>query len=294
MQKENSRVMEKFKVKKRINRAWYGDLSILTMLVLMGCFMALPLVYAVVQAFKPIEEVFLFPPRFYVKNPTLANFITLFQLTENLWVPFSRYLFNSIFVSAVVTFGHVIIASAAAYPMAKHNFPGKKWLFKIVVLALLFSGGTLAIPRYVVMAKMGIVNTYYALIMPMIASSLGLFLMKQFMEQIHDSVLESARIDGANEIRIFWTIVMPQVKPAWLTLTIFAFQGIWNEPGDGLIYSESLKLLPSALKQIAAGGIARTGAANAAALLMMVPPIIIFILTQSNVIQTMSHSGMKD
>ena len=264
------------------------------MLLAIGAFMALPLVYAVMQAFKPLEELFLFPPRFFVMHPTLNNFSILFTLTSNLWVPFTRYLFNSILVSLIVTVGGVLIASMAAYPLAKHQFVGKKTLFQLVMLALLFSGGTMAIPQYIVMAKLGIINTYYALILPSIASSLGLFLMKQFMEQVPESLIESARIDGASELRVWWSIVMPSVKPAWLTLAIFGFQGIWNATGGNVIYSESLKLLPSAFNQIQAGGIARTGAAAAAALIMMLPPIITFIITQSNVIRTMSHSGIKE
>ena len=278
----------------RVNRSWYGDLGVTLMLAAVGAFMALPLVYSIVQAFKPLEELFLFPPRFFVRHPTLDNFKLLFTLTANLWVPFTRYLFNSVMVSLIVTVGHVLFASMAAYPLAKHQFPGKRSLFQLVMLALLFSGGTMAIPQYIVLAKLGLINTYWAVILPPIAGSLGLFLMKQFMEQVPDSILESARIDGASEWSIWWSIVMPQVKPAWLTLAIFAFQGIWNSTGGDFIYSETLKMLPSAFNQIQAGGIARAGAAAAAALIMMIPPIVTFIITQSNVIQTMSHSGIKE
>ena len=183
--------------KKRINRSWYGDTTIFIVLALLGAFMALPLIYSIVQAFKPLEEIYLFPPRFFVNNPTLSNFTQLSQVANNLWVPFSRYLFNSLFVSIVVTVGHVIVASMCAYPLAKHKFPGRNSIFQIITMALVFSGGTLALPQYIVMAKLGMINTYWALILPGIATSLGLFLMRQFMLQIHDSLLESARIDGA-------------------------------------------------------------------------------------------------
>ena len=263
-------------------------------LALLGAFMALPLIYSIVQAFKPLEEIYLFPPRFFVNNPTLSNFTQLSQVANNLWVPFSRYLFNSLFVSIVVTVGHVIVASMCAYPLAKHKFPGRNSIFQIITMALVFSGGTLALPQYIVMAKLGMINTYWALILPGIATSLGLFLMRQFMLQIHDSLLESARIDGASEFRIFWSIVMPAVKPAWLTLALFAFQAIWNNNGAMFIYTEEYKMLPMALQQIQAGGIARMGISSAAALILMVPPILTFIITQSNVIETMTQSGMKD
>lgn len=291
----------RLKVKKRrINRSIFGDVGIISMLVLIGMFMALPLYYSIINAFKPLNELFIFPPRFYVVNPSLDNFKLVGALTRNLWVPFSRYVFNSIFVSVVVTFFHVFLASMAAYPLEKNKFPGSKFMFQTVQLTLLFTGGTMAIPAYIVMAKLGLINTYFALILPAVAGSLGLFLMKQFMSNIPDAMLEAAKIDGANEFTIFWRLIMPNVKPAWLTLSIFAFQGIWNATGGNLIYSEQLKLMPTALAQIFAadatgvGNIARAGAGSAVALIMIIPPIVFFVITQSNVLETMAFSGMKD
>lgn len=286
---------------KRVNRSHGGDFVLILFLVLIGAFMALPLYYSIINAFKPMNEIFIFPPRFYVVNPTLDNFKTVFDLADNLWVPFSRYVFNSLFVSITVTVGHVILASMAAYPLEKAKFPGSKGLFQLVQLTLLFTGGTMAIPQYVVMATLGLVNTYWALILPAIGGSLGLFLMKQFMSGIPDFMLEAAKIDGANEFTIFWRLVMPNVKPAWLTLSIFSFQSIWNATGGNLIYSEQFKMLPMALNQIYAvdaatgvGNVARMGASSAVALILLAPPIIFFVITQSNVIETMAFSGMKD
>jgi len=280
--------------RKRVSRSWYGDFFVFLMLAGFGAFMVIPMIFLVINAFKPLEEIFIFPPRLYVVNPTLDNFKTMFRMASNLWVPFSRYIFNSVFVSITVTVLHIIFASMAAYPLAKHKFAGRDTIFQVIVLSLLFTSGTLALPQYIVMAKMGMINTYWALILPPVASSLGLFLMKQFMLSIPDSTLESARMDGANEFVIYWKIVMPMVKPAWLTLMIFAFQSIWNSTGGNFIYTESLKLLPTALQQITAGGIARQGVGAAAMLVMALPPIIVFTITQSNVIETMSHSGMKE
>ncbi len=279
---------------KKVSRSKGGDFMIILMLVLVGAFMALPLVYSVVNAFKPLEEIFIFPPRFFVINPTTQNFKTLFILTSNLWVPFSRYIFNSVFVSATVVFFHIVFASMAAYPLAKGHFPGRDKIFSLIQLTLLFSGGAMAIPQYIVMAKLGMINTYWAVILPPIAGSMGLFLMRQFMVSLHDSMLEAARIDGAGEVRIYWQIVMPLMRPAWLTLLIFAFQGIWNSTGGNFLYSEQLKLLPSALSQIQAGGIARQGVGAAASFILMIPPIITFVVTQSNVIETMSYAGIKE
>lgn len=283
--------------KKRLNnrnRSRAGNAAIFFMLGLMGLFMALPLIYAIVQSVKPIEELFIFPPRFYVTNPTMDNFRNLLTVSSSLWVPFERYVINSVFVSLVSTGGHVIIASMAAYTLAKHPFPGNKMFFNIIVTALMFSAPVTAIPSYIVMARMGLINNYLSLILPSFASPMGLYLMKQFMGQIPNVMLEAARIDGAREFRIFFRIVMPQVKPAWLTLVIFAFQAAWNQTGTTFIYNEELKLLPTILNQISSGGIARAGISSAAAVLLMIPPIATFLITQSNVIETMSHSGIKE
>ena len=286
----------KYKIKKtkRVNRSTGGNILVFLMLVILGSFMLLPVVYTVVQAFKPMEELFLFPPRFTVSNPTVKNFKLIGQLIDNLWVPLSRYTFNSIFVSAAGTAGNVIIASMAAYPLAKNDFPGKKFLFKIVTVALLFSGGVLGLAQYIIMAKLHMINTYWALILPSVATPMGLFLMKQFMEGISTSLLEATRIDGMNEFQIYWSIVMPNVKPAWLTMIIFAFQGMWSMTGGNFIYKEELKMLPTALAQIQSGGIARAGVAAAANLLMFIPPVLMFLITQSSIMETMAHAGIKE
>ncbi len=293
---KRNRALEKSygQVNRKINRSVWGNILVFLFLAVLGSFMALPIVYSVVQAFKPMEEIFIFPPRFFVSNPTVKNFQLIGQLSGNLWVPFERYVFNSVFVSFVGTLGNVMISSAAAYPLAKHDFPGKNGLFKVVTVSLLFSGGVIGLAQYIVMAKANLINTYWALILPVIASPMGLFLMKQFMVQINDSLLEAARIDGMNETMIFIKIVMPIVKPAWLTQIIFAFQGIWSMTGSNFIYKEELKLFPTALAQIQSGGIARVGVSAAASLIMLIPPVIMFLITQSSIMETMAHAGIKE
>lgn len=263
-------------------------------LAVFGAFMALPLIYAVNNAFKPLNELFLFPPRFFVNNPTMDNFYDLVALMGNSWVPLSRYIVNTLFITIVGTVGHILLSSAAAYPLAKYRFPGSRILFSIVVMSLMFSGHVTAIPNYMVMSWLGWINTHASIIVPSLAFPLGLFLMKQFMEQIPDALLEAAKIDGANEYRIYWTIVMPNVKPAWLTLMILQFPMLWGSDGGNFIYSENLKTLHYALGQITAGGIARAGVGAAVALILMVVPITLFIISQSNVLQTMATSGMKE
>ncbi|UVI31981.1 carbohydrate ABC transporter permease [Paenibacillus spongiae] len=279
---------------KRVNRSLFGDLSLFFLLAVIGAFMALPLIYTINNAFKPLDELFLFPPRFFVIHPTLSNFSDLFHLMTDSWVPFSRYIYNTLFITGAGTVGHVLLASAAAYPLAKHRFPGKGLAFSIVVLALMFSSQVTAIPNYMIMSWIDWVDTYWAVIIPAFAYPLGLYLMKQFMEQIPDALLEAAKIDGASEYRIFWSIVMPNVKPAWLTLVILLFQLLWGTDGGGFIYAEQLKPLHYALGQIIQGGIARAGAGAAVALMLMSVPITLFVFSQSRIIQTMATSGMKD
>ncbi|WP_058302662.1 carbohydrate ABC transporter permease [Gorillibacterium timonense] len=279
---------------KRVNRSFMGSFSLFVLLLAVGSFMALPLVYAINNAFKPLDEIFLFPPRLFVRNPTMNNFSDLMNLLSQSWVPFSRYIFNTVFITGMGILGHVVLASAAAYPLAKHQFPGKAILFQIVVLSLMFTPAVTATPNYMIMSWLGMVDTYWAVIIPAFAYSLGLYLMKQFMEQIPDAILEAAKIDGASEYRIFWKIVMPNVKPAWMTLIILLFQMLWGSDGNGFIQSEQLKTLHFAANQIIQGGIARAGAGAAVALILMSVPITLFVFSQSQIIETMATSGMKE
>ncbi|HOV40855.1 MAG TPA: carbohydrate ABC transporter permease [Oscillospiraceae bacterium] len=279
---------------RKVNRSLGGNIAMFTILALIGVFMALPLVFIFNNAFKPLDEFFKIPPNVFVRNPTLENFETLSILMSNSWVPFGRYLFNTLLITSVGVVGHVVIASAAAYPLAKRKFPGDKLLFSMVVLSLMFSYNVTAVPNYIIISKLGINNTYLAVLLPAFAFGMGLFVMKQFMEQIPDSILESARLDGASEYKIFWSIVMPNVKPAWLTLGLLQFQFLWNTNGSGFLRNEELKPLNYALNQIVQGGVARAGAAGAVGLITVGVPVILFLLVQRNVIQTMATSGMKD
>lgn len=281
--------------KRRISRSVGGNILSGLVLILLGAFMALPLVYVVSASLKPFDEIFVFPPKILVRNPTLDNFVDLFILSSNSLVTFSRYIFNSIFVAVSATILHVIFASMAAYPLAKNKFPFRDAIFGLIVTCLLFVPQVTAIPLYVIMAKLGWINTYMALIFPSIGSSMGLFLMKQFMENLPVSMMESARLDGANEFCIFFRIIMPNVKPAWLTLIIFVFQGIWNTGSTGLVYDEQLKMLPVALTQFYTGaGIARMGVTFAGLVFLMIPPILLFVILQSRVIETMAFAGIKE
>lgn len=278
---------------RRGGRSTVGNYALFTFLILLAAFMILPLVYSIINSIKPLDELFAFPPRFFVLRPTGDNYTQLFRLVSSLRVPFSRYLFNSVMVTIVTTVGNVLISSMAAYPLAKFKLR-LGFMFDIVVLTLLFNSTVLALPQYVLMARTGMLNTIWVYIIPNLATPLGLFLMKQFMEQIPTTFIEAARIDGASQYTIFFRIIMPQVRSAWLTLGLFTFQGVWAQQPLNMVFDEDLKLLNMAFTSITAAGISRTGASMAAAVVLMVPPIVVFLCTQSQVIETMTASGIKE
>ena len=280
--------------RRKPNRSIWGDIGIYLMLSIVAAAMVFPLVFSVCSALKPLDELFRFPPRVFPQHVTLDNFSDLIVTMGQSWVPFGRYLTNTVLITLLGTAGHVIIASMAAFVLAKYDFPGGKLFFSMVVTALMFSGYVTGIPNYIIMSKLHMIDTYWAIILPAFAAPVGLFLMKQFMEGLPTSLIEAAHLDGAGEFRIFWNIVMPNVKPAWLTIIIFSVQNLWNTNAATVIYSEQKKTLVYALQQIQAGGIARTGQAAAVTVIVMIVPITIFILSQSRILETMASSGLKD
>jgi len=287
-------MIKRLRPHKRINRSFAGNSLLFALMIICGLFMVLPLVMIANNAFKPLDEIFQYPPKIFVRNPTTENFVSLFVVMSDSWVPFSRYIFNTVIITGLGTVGHVIVASLAAYPLAKRNFKGKNVLFNLVVLSIMFSWTVTQLPNYMIVSWLHLNNTYAALILPAWSFGLGLYLMKQFMEQLPMSLIESARLDGAGEMKIFWTIIMPNVKPAWLTLAIFQFQQMWGNTGYLFIRSESLKPLQYAMQQSAAGGAARAGAASATSFIIAAVPIIFFLICQSSILETMTTSGMKD
>lgn len=299
MSKKNKEIVEKPYRKKLIkkrkpNRSIAGDIALYIFLLLVAFVMAFPIIYAVSSALKPLDELFKFPPKIFAQNPTLDNFSDLFVTMGKSWVTFSRYLFNTVWITFAGTFGHLIIASMGAFVLAKYEFPGNETFFKVVTVAMMFTGYVTQIPNYLILNKLGWIDTYWAIIIPAFASPMGLFLMKQFMEGLPTSLIEAAKIDGANEWRVFAGIVMPNVKPAWMTLIIFSVQALWNNKAATYIYSEERKTLVYALQQIQAGGIARTGQGAAVLVVVMIVPIAIFIFSESQILETMASSGLKD
>ena len=279
---------------KLLNRSRAGNVLMFLFLAGFAVYSALPILLIFLQSVKPLNELFIYPPRFFVMNPTLDNFRQLSSLMSSTWVPFIRYIFNSVFVSVTGTVGHIVVASMCAYPLAKMNLKGGNVIFTIIVTSLMFAPTVSDIINYQTISTLGMLDNYLAIILPALGTSLGLYIMKQFMSQIPDALIESAHIDGASTFTVFWKIVMPNVKPAWLTLAIFSFQGLWNNANTTYIYREELKSLPYALNQIVGGGIIRAGAGAAVSVIILMVPLLLFIFTQSRIIETMSTSGMKE
>lgn len=278
----------------RATRSASGNLANFLMLGLFSGLMLVPMLYVVNNAFKPVDELFIFPPRIFVQNPTLDNIRDLSAILGNSWVPVSRYLFNTLLITVAGTTLHVLFASMAAYVLEKYPFPGARLFFGLVITTLMFSATITSIPNFIVLSRLNLVNTLWSIIIPAIGAPLGLFLMKQFMSTVPDTVIEAARIDGTGEILLFFRIVMPMVKPAWLTLVIFSAQTLWNTTGDIYIRSESLKPLPYAMQQVMSAGVARAGAGSAVGLLLMIVPVTVFIVSQSSIVDTMATSGIKE
>ncbi len=280
--------------KSKTGRSFWGDLLNFLFLALLGIIMLIPVVFSVSNAFKPLDELFVFPPRFFVRHPTFANFRILPSLFSDSLVPLSRYILNTLFITIAGTAGSIVIASMAAYVLEKKKFRMREGIFKLVVNTLMFTPAVTAIPSFLIMSKLGFINSYAAILIPTVGSSLNVFLMKQFMVGVPNTILEAARIDGSGEQRIFWRIVMPSVKPAWMTLIIFCIQNLWGATGGNYIYNEELKTLPYALSQVMSAGLVRAGASAAITTLMMIVPMCVFVITQSNIMETMMSSGIKE
>ncbi len=287
--------MKKLRVRNHrvvLNRSKGGDAGITLLLIILGVVMFLPMWYLIITAFKPLGERNITPPLLYVIKPTWQNFIDLFSNMNSTWVPISRYLFNTIIISVSATFGCLVLGSLTAYALSKIKFPGRVAMFKMIQWSLMISSTITGITNFFIFVWLGWLNTYWISIIPVWASTLGLYLMKQFIDaNVSDEMIEAARIDGAGELRIYWQIVMPLVKPAWLTLLVTTFHSVWNAGASGYVWSEQLKTFNSAIATISTVSV---GASSAGSVIMMSVPIIVFVINQSKIVETMGSSGMKD
>lgn len=257
----------------------------------------LPLIYIISTAFKPIEELFAYPPKFFVQNPTWDNFKKLFGAAENTAFPMTLYLFNSIVATVLVVLGGTFISMCAAYALSKRKFRAGKTIFKANQLALMFVGSMLGIPRYLIIKELGLLDSFWANVIPLLIMPTGVFLLKQFIDGVPNALIEAARIDGAGEFRIMMRIVYPVIKPAMATVAVLFFQAAWNgvEASNMFINTEGYKTFAYYMNVLSAAGngVAGRGMAAAASLIVIIPNIVLFVIMQSKVMDTMAHSGIK-
>ena len=284
----------RFLTDKHTNRSVSGSMALLIFLTAFALVSMFPVVFMVSNAFKPINELFIYPPRLFVIQPTVSNFSELFAIMADSLVPFARYLFNTLFILLMGCVGHIVLSSMAAFPLAKFRFPGSEFMSRIIVYSLMFTSSVTAVPTYMIMSRLHLVDMYWAVIFPAFSLPLGLFLMKNFMEQVPTALIDAASIDGSSYFGMLWRIIMPAVKPAWITLFIVCFQGLWGNSAGNFIYTESRKPLAAMLQNLSGSGVARTGVVAASSLFMFVVPLAAFIISQSNVMETMATSGIKE
>jgi multiple sugar transport system permease protein len=275
-----------------------SQLPFFLFLIPFSTLMILPILFIINHAFKPRSELFAYPPRFFVRNPTFDNFNELSRLVSASGVPFSRYLVNSLIVTIIGVTLAIFITAFSAYALSKLKFRGKKVLFEINTLALMFVPIAVQIPRYLIIARSGLIDTYAAHILPVIVMPVAMFLIKQFIDQTPNEIIESAKIDGASEMQIFMKIVLPVIAPAVATVGILAFQAIWNDVSTSVLYindesKRTLAFYMQSLTSLQGNTVAGQGMAAAASLIMFIPNLILFVFLQGKVMNTMAHSGIK-
>lgn len=279
---------------KRFNRSKFGTFMYLLIIISAGLFSVLPLIYCVSTSFKPLDELLIFPPRFFVHRPTIQNYKVLPDLLSSLQVPLSRYAFNTLFVCIVGTLINVFFSSLCSFSLSKSKLKFNKTIFMVIQFSLMFSAYTLSIPRYLIHSEMGIIDTYWVYLLPSIPSATSVFLMKQYVDSyIPDALMEAADIDGASFFSTYWRIGLPAMKPVLLTVFLFSFRDMWALSPSSEIFTEELKTLQMIVPQLTAGGVARSGSSMAMTVLLMIPPICIYLFTQSNVMETMNSAGIK-
>lgn len=266
-------------------------------LIPLAAFMVLPIIYIISHAFKPVSELYAFPPKFLVRNPTLDNFRNLAKTVSGSLVSIGRYTFNSVVVTVLVVSLNVLVGSMAGFALSKLDFKGKKVLFEINTLSMMFVPAAVLIPRYLIIDKIGIMDTYFAHVLPLLAMPVGMFLVKQFIDQVPNELIEAAVVDGANKLTVYRKVVLPLIKPAIATVCILSFQQVWGnlETSNMFTTKESMRTLAFYMSTLINTNttVAGQGISAAAALIMFVPNIVLFIILQSQVMNTMAYSGIK-
>ncbi len=275
-----------------------GQIKIFLLVLPMVILTGLPIIFIIFHAFKPMEELFAFPPKFITTNPTLDNFRKLFKASRTAGIPLSKYVFNSLLITVTVVFSSLIFSTAASYALSKLKFKGRELMMQINQFAIMFVPVAVMIPRYLVVNTLGMTNTYWSQILPLIPLPVALFLVKQFVDQVPQSLIEAAYVDGAKELQIYLKVIIPLIKPAIATAAILVFQQVWTnmEASNYYMNDEGMKSLAFYMNTLSSGTgntVAGQGVAAAASLIMFVPNLILFCILQKNVMNTMAHSGIK-
>ncbi|MBQ8326284.1 MAG: carbohydrate ABC transporter permease [Lachnospiraceae bacterium] len=276
-----------------------GQIKIILMVLPLVLITGLPIIFIIFHAFKPMEELFAFPPKFITTNPTFDNFRQLFKASRSAGIPLSRYVFNSILITGAVVFSSLVFSTAAAYALSKLKFKGRAAMLQINQIAIMFVPVAVMIPRYLVVNVLGLTNTYWAQILPLIPLPVALFLVKQFVDQVPQSLIEAAYMDGAKELQIYTKVIIPLIKPAIATAAILVFQQVWTniEASNYYVNDDGLKSLAFYMNTLTSttttNTVAGQGISAAASLIMFIPNLVLFCILQNSVMNTMAHSGIK-
>ena len=274
-----------------------GQLKIMLIILPLVIFMGMPIIFIVNHAFKPMEELFAFPPTFFVKSPTLENFTKLMKFYDSSGIPLSRYVFNSLLVTGITMALSLLLTTMSAFALSKIKFKGRNLLTQINQIAIMFVSTAVLIPRYLVICQLGLVDNILAHVLPLVAMPVALFLVKQFVEQVPDSLLEAAYMDGATDWAVYWKVIMPMIRPAMATAAILIFQQVWTnmETSSYFFNDDSMKTLTFSMNTLvnANNTVAGQGMSAAASLIMFVPNLVLFIILQNKVMNTMASSGIK-
>ena len=255
------------------------------LVLLMVAFTALPLIYVISTAFKPLDELLRFPPIFFVRNPTLDNFRDLLFATSSSSVPFLRYVMNSVFVAAVTVFLTILVSSIGAYSLVKLDLPFKGLIFNVIVATLMFPTTLATIPNYMVINSLGLMNTYMSLIIPKVAGAFGFFFVKQFCDQLPDALLEAARLDGASEWTVFWHIAMGLSTPILSVIALGAFTGAYGNFMMAFLLCQKKSMWTMMVYLYQLQQRASQSVGFAALIIAAVPTLIVFIFCQNIIIK---------
>lgn len=268
-----------------------GAFLIHAVLILIAVITLVPLFWMVSASFMPTGQASTFPPPFFPKEFTVEHYASLFSRLN-----LARYLFNSAFLAIAVTVISLVFNSMAGYAFAKYRFRGRDSLFKLLIASMVIPSQVTMLPLFLMLNKMGVVNTYMGVIIPGMAGIFGIFLIRQFALSIPDSLIEAARIDGASDFRIYWSLILPLCRPVLITLAIFTFMGTWNDFLWPLIVmtDDSMYTLPVALANLSLEHVQDTELMMAGSVMTIAPVLLLFAAVQKYYIRGIMAGGLKE